>query len=100
MAGTRWLLLEILLNVALFIPAGFCLSMLMKERLWAVAMMAVMFSAAIKITQLVTKCGLFEFDDIFHNTLGAVTGSIIANAIERGIVCAVNDVKPDRTVYF
>lgn len=61
MAGTRWLLLEILLNVVLFIPAGFCLSMLMKKRLWAVA---AMFSAAIEITQLVTKCGLFGFDEI------------------------------------
>ncbi len=97
MACTRWLLLEILLNVVLFIPAGFCLSMLMKKRLWAVA---AMFSAAIEITQLVTKCGLFEFDDIFHNTLGAVAGSMIADAIERGIACAADDVKPDRTVYF
>lgn len=97
MAGTRWLLLEILLNVVLFIPAGFCLSMLMKKRLWAVA---AMFSAAIEITQLVTKCGLFEFDDIFHNTLGAVAGSMIANAIERGIACAADDIKPDRSVYF
>lgn len=32
MAGTRWFLLEILLNVVLFIPEGFCLSMLMKKR--------------------------------------------------------------------
>ena len=101
MAGTRWLLLEDFLNVVLFVPAGVCLSMLMEKRqLWAVASMAALFSAAIEITQLVTKCGLFEFDDIFHNTLGAVAGSMIANVIERGIGYVADDPKHDRTIYF
>ena len=62
--------------------------------------MAVLFSASIEIIQLVTKCGLFEFDDIFHNTLGAVAGSMVANVIERAIANATDDVKSDTTVYF
>ena len=45
-----------------------------KRYLRPVVLMAVLFSAAIEITQLVTKCGLFGSDDIFHNTLGAVVG--------------------------
>lgn len=62
--------------------------------------MALLFSASIEITQLVTKCGLFEFDDIFHNTLGAVVGSMIANVIERAKVYSTDNVKSDGTVYF
>lgn len=83
MAGVRWLLMEDFLNVVLFVPVGVCLSMLMKKRLWTVALMAAVFSASIEITQLVTKCGLFEFDDIFHNTLGAVAGNMITDVIEK-----------------
>jgi glycopeptide antibiotics resistance protein len=36
-----------------------------------------MFSAAIEITQYFTGRGLCEFDDVFHNTLGACIGFII-----------------------
>ena len=38
---------------------------------------ALFFSLFIEIIQLVSKCGLFEFDDIFHNTLGATIGYVI-----------------------
>lgn len=100
MAGTSWLLMEDFLNVVLFVPAGVCLPILTKKRLLAVALMAALFSASIEITQLVTKCGLFEFDDIFHNTLGAVAGSMVANVIERAIANATDNVKSDTTVYF
>ena len=31
-------------------------------------------SSAIEILQLILKKGLFEFDDIFHNTLGGIIG--------------------------
>lgn len=77
LAGTRQLFMENFWNVALFAPAGLALAILMEKRLWAVVPMAALFSAAIEITQLVTKCGLFEFDDIFHNTLGAALGMLL-----------------------
>ena len=38
---------------------------------------AIMFSAAIEITQYFTGRGLCEFDDVFNNTLGACIGFII-----------------------
>lgn len=70
-------------------PGGGCLSMLMEKRyLWPVVLTAELFSEAIEITQLVTKCGLFGSDDIFHNTLGAVVGSMIVNVYrKRGSLC-------------
>ncbi len=93
LAGTSWLLMENFLNIVLFVPAGICLSILMKKRLLVVTLMAALFSVAIEISQLVMKCGLFEFDDIFHNTLGSVAGSMIANVIERGIAYAADNVR-------
>lgn len=38
-------------------------------------------SVSIELTQYFTGRGLFEFDDIFHNTLGAVIGYIIMKKI-------------------
>ena len=38
---------------------------------------AFLFSLLIELVQLVTKRGLFEFDDIYHNTMGAVGGYYI-----------------------
>jgi glycopeptide antibiotics resistance protein len=35
-----------------------------------------LISLTIEILQLVTKRGLFEFDDIFHNTLGVAIGEL------------------------
>lgn len=64
------LLRQIILNVVMFIPVGFLLS---KKGKWAVPISSVI-SVAIELIQLITGRGLFEFDDIIHNTLGAVIG--------------------------
>jgi glycopeptide antibiotics resistance protein len=39
-----------------------------------VALSAFGISFSIEVIQLVFKMGLFEFDDMFHNVLGAVIG--------------------------
>ena len=36
-----------------------------------------LMSASIEIIQLVSHRGLFEFDDMVHNTLGAVIGVVL-----------------------
>lgn len=43
--------------------------------------MAFGWSAAIEITQLLTHRGLFEFDDIIHNTFGAFLGLFLFSLI-------------------
>ena len=54
----------------MFIPVGLLLGILgWKGVLWATGI-----SGAIELIQLITCRGLFEFDDIIHNTLGAVIG--------------------------
>lgn len=43
--------------------------------------MGLVFSFFIEASQLVLHRGLFEWDDMIHNSLGAMIGSIIANKI-------------------
>ena len=39
-----------------------------------IVLSAIVLSFGIELIQLVFKLGLFEFDDIFHNVLGAMIG--------------------------
>lgn len=67
---------QIVYNVIVFIPWGILFSVKwprMKNIRW-IAGSAMIFSFLIEVAQLVFKLGLFEFDDVFHNTLGALIG--------------------------
>ena len=71
--GLAW---QIVLNVLAFIPWGILFAHIwkgMRRPLWNVGS-AFCFSALIELIQLVFRCGFFEFDDMFHNTLGALIG--------------------------
>jgi hypothetical protein len=62
---------QIYTNVIMFVPVGVLAGTLWKWRgLW----FAVGLSVFIEILQLVTSRGLCEFDDVFHNMIGAVIG--------------------------
>lgn len=62
---------QILTNVIMFIPVGVLTGSLWKLRgLWCAAGLSVF----IEILQLITARGLCEFDDVFHNMVGAVIG--------------------------
>ena len=70
------LIWEVFCNIILFVPWPLLVSKVfpaIKRFHWAVGS-AFMLSVYIEITQLVLKIGLFEFDDMLHNTLGAVIG--------------------------
>ena len=62
---------QIYVNILLFVPVGFLLGL---KTGWKSIPLAAGMSAAIELIQLATRRGLFEFDDIIHNTLGAVIG--------------------------
>lgn len=70
-ATGKMYLRQIILNIAMFIPIGMILS---RKSGWKGILIAAGISAMIEITQLVSHRGLFEFDDIIHNTLGAAAG--------------------------
>lgn len=62
---------QILTNVAMFIPIGALAGWLWKWRgLWFAAGLSLLVEAL----QLITSRGLLEFDDVFHNMIGAVLG--------------------------
>ena len=68
--------LNVLLNIALFVPLGFLLSLLAKPfRKWYAALGAGFgISLLIELTQLFTGSGMCDVDDRFTNTLGAMLG--------------------------
>jgi glycopeptide antibiotics resistance protein len=73
---------EIFLNIILFMPIGILLAMLQVK--WQIAMITGCgYSCFIEILQLVTARGLFEFDDIFHNTIGATIGFMIYHLVSK-----------------
>ena len=67
--------LEILNNIVLFFPFGFILTDALRRcPFWAVLLSSLAVSGCIEMSQLVFRLGLFEFDDIFNNVLGAMAG--------------------------
>lgn len=73
--GNGKLGMEVINNILLFFPLGFLLNdVLEKASFWKVLILAMFLSITVESTQLVCKLGLFELDDIFNNTLGAIAG--------------------------
>lgn len=73
------LAIQIINNIVVFIPWGILFPLIsknMQKFYWSVSS-ACVFSGLIEVVQLVFKCGLFEFDDIFHNTIGTIIGYLI-----------------------
>lgn len=63
--------LQIISNILLFIPFGVIAGYLWK---WKSILIAAGFSLILELIQLLTHRGLFEFDDVIHNTAGAAIG--------------------------
>jgi glycopeptide antibiotics resistance protein len=80
MAGSRSLFWEDVFNVIMLIPVGFLLPACKKNSaksgigIRGIMLITFLISLTIEVMQLVLKRGLFEFDDMFHNTLGGVIG--------------------------
>lgn len=75
LSGKTYLLSEMFWNIVLFVPTGALVSALLpKRRWWLSVVIGMSMSAGIEVAQLLTRRGLFEFDDIIFNTLGATVG--------------------------
>ncbi len=83
--GSTDLRAEIFWNIILFIPIGILISMLLSRKTrWLTILIGAFLSAGIELTQLYLHRGLFEFDDMVHNTLGTIIGMclfLIVNGI-------------------
>lgn len=81
-----WLAREILQNILLFIPLGMVLSCAFtRHRIRSPILICITLSVLTEITQYITRTGLAEFDDVFNNTLGCLTGALIIRAARKRI---------------
>ena len=76
--GTAEELLQLLLNVLLFLPFGFLGPLLWrKKRPWSFAVIAVCLSLAVEAGQFVTGHRMADINDFLANSLGAVLGFLL-----------------------
>ncbi len=75
--------LNVLLNVALFAPLGFLLPLLCQcfQRWYWTLLLSFGGSLVIEVNQYLTRLGLFDVDDLFCNTLGAMLGYCLVMVI-------------------
>jgi len=81
-AGNQdYFILNFVFNIVAFIPFGFFLPFLSRERkgrkFLYVMFSAFLFTLSIEVLQLVLKVGTFDVDDIFLNTVGGFIGFIL-----------------------
>ena len=69
-------MLQIIINIVMFIPIGFLLPCCFKlyEKYRYVLITAVIASLSIELLQLIFRIGLFETDDVINNVFGAMIG--------------------------
>lgn len=75
---------EIIANVMMFFPLGFLVPFYRSKRtLITVILISITLSFTIESLQLLLNRGLFEFDDVFNNTLGGVVGWQVHNCLKK-----------------
>lgn len=86
-----WLKKELLFNTIMLIPVGLLLpAVLKKQRFRKTMIIGIGISIIIEITQLLTRRGFSETDDIITNTIGTLIGFGIYSLISRGSVLMRN----------
>ena len=80
--GNDVFLKYIVLNILMLLPIGVSLSFVWKSPK-RILVFGFLFSCLIETSQLLTGRGLFEIDDILHNTLGVYLGTLLYMAGKR-----------------
>lgn len=78
-AWNKWSISElqlIIFNMLMFAPLGFLLPLLWKkaEKIWVTLAFSLGLTTLIEGIQLLTGTGIFELDDLFHNSVGSLFG--------------------------
>lgn len=70
---------DILVNIFVFVPIGFLVTMLSKNHRIVIALIiGLLLSLIIESSQLIWQRGTFDIDDLFNNTIGTIIGGVIA----------------------
>ena len=76
--GLQWTQIEVLANVALFVPAGFLLAVVLR-RCWPAVVVCVLASGAIEWAQYAyLPSRVPSLADVEHNGLGGLIGAVLA----------------------
>ena len=82
--------MEILLNIALFVPIGFLLGGIMSKGFLKVLFTGCLLSILIELLQLASGMGLCETNDVIHNTIGSMLGYAAAMVLKKLISSECN----------
>lgn len=76
---------ENILNMFMLFPAGFLLPLVFARKMkwYQGLLLGMVFSSGIELLQLFLCRGLFEFDDIIHNSFGCMIGTLCGNVVWR-----------------
>ncbi len=77
--GNRVFLYNVVGNIMVFVPMGFFVPLVFRRynNGFFVTLLCAELSLAIEITQLLTKVGSFDVDDLLLNTLGGLLGHLL-----------------------
>lgn len=73
--GDKRLLIDALLNVAIFIPIGFCSSVFLRFPKWLkILLLSVSLSCTIELSQYILSRGCCDTNDVMNNAIGGLMG--------------------------
>lgn len=77
--GMKYVILNFAGNVIAFIPFGYLLPKIVKKKLglFYTVLFSLEFSLLVELTQLISRTGSFDVDDLILNTLGGLIGYIL-----------------------
>lgn len=83
--GIGNVILNLLGNIVAFMPYGFLLPMIKKtcKNGWRIFFWSLGFSFGVEVTQLVTKTGAFDVDDLMLNTIGGLLGFVVYRIFQK-----------------
>lgn len=86
-AWHQWSLSElqlIIFNMLMFLPLGFLLPLLGTKyrRFMPVLLISLVVTMSVELIQMFTRRGIFELNDILHNTIGSIAGYFVIRAIQ------------------
>ena len=86
--GMKMMFLNIWGNIIIFMPFGFFIPTVVKKakNIVIVTILSFVFSVSVEVTQLLTKAGSFDVDDLLLNTIGGAIGYILYVAAKKWLL--------------
>lgn len=73
-----YIIRDIIVNIACFVPIGILTGVVFKkQRVLKALLVGSLMSLTIEFSQLIWHRGVFDIDDLFNNTVGALAGAVI-----------------------